>query len=234
MMDEDDFETKSDFTSAFRTPHLPPPEELRLLQTWELFLDLFECEGKLPSEDGSAEQLYRELARTKPQKATKGILTKLKRSDSQLNIVARRASQSRESLEQVWNRDAQVNQGLEKAFWGMLKDDHPDEILRRFLIQADWDPQRVLDLGVALLKWRTQEWNIDEIMRRGEEGFARLALGSKDPREREIASGFMLQLTKGTTHCRGTDLCGRPIITIKTRLSSKHDQLPESLQIQTS
>jgi CRAL/TRIO, N-terminal domain len=46
---------------------------------------------------------------------------------------------------------------LHSAFWSMVKSDHPDALLLRFLRARKWDVQRALVMLVSTMRWRSKE-----------------------------------------------------------------------------
>ena len=107
---------------------------------------------------------------------------------------------------------------LRAAFLTLLKQDHPDALLLRFLRAEKWDVPKAWIKFVTALNWRVNEYKVDEeVLLKGEAYFLRkshlidAALGKKD------AESFMLQLRIGKGILHGVDREGRPIFVIRAR-----------------
>ncbi|KAJ5884866.1 hypothetical protein N7495_009376 [Penicillium taxi] len=103
---------------------------------------------------------------------------------------------------------------LRTAFLSLLKQDHPDALLLRFLRSEKWDVPKTLIKLIAALNWRTYEYNVDnEILLKGEE--YRLGKAQQiDSKEQKHSEEFMhhLKVNRGSLH--GVDRRGRPIFII--------------------
>lgn len=113
----------------------------------------------------------------------------------------------------------QTPQELRDAFWSMVKADHPDGLLLRFLRARKWDVQKALIMMVATMHWRGKEMDVDSIVREGELG----ALERGDDQ-------FMLQIRKGKSILHGTDLDGRPVCIVRSRLHRPAEQTPQVME----
>lgn len=110
----------------------------------------------------------------------------------------------------------QTPQELRDAFWSMVKADHPDGLLLRFLRARKWDVERALIMMVATMHWRgKQVMDVERIVGRGE-------LGAIEDRDTQ----FMLQVRKGKSILHGTDTDGRPVCIVRSRLHRPAEQTP--------
>ncbi|ODQ56346.1 CRAL/TRIO domain-containing protein [Saitoella complicata NRRL Y-17804] len=119
-------------------------------------------------------------------------------------------------------QDAIANQTpdeLRKSFWGLVKADHPDALMLRFLRARKWDVQNALIMLVSTIHWRSTEMDVDELVFSGEEGAAKAA-----------DDGTIKQLRMGKAFVHGTDKQGRPICVIRSRLHHAKDQNEESME----
>ncbi|KAK9449675.1 CRAL-TRIO domain-containing protein [Limtongia smithiae] len=107
---------------------------------------------------------------------------------------------------------------LRVAFWSMVKADHPDGLLLRFLRARKWDVKRALVMMVSTMHWRLKEMDVESIVFRGEG--AALAEHDED---------FMKQIRLGKSYLHGTDKTGRPICTVRARLHRQGDQSEDAL-----
>ncbi|OJD25527.1 hypothetical protein ACJ73_03098 [Blastomyces percursus] len=113
---------------------------------------------------------------------------------------------------------SQSPEELRMAFWNAVKHDNPDSLLLRFLRARKWDVQKALVMLVSTLKWRSQEWKVDdEIVFKGEAAFHENSK-SDDPTKKKEGEDLLHMLRIGEAYCRGKDKLGRPICYINVRL----------------
>ena len=119
---------------------------------------------------------------------------------------------------------------LRTAFWSMVKHDHPDGLLLRFLRARKWDVEKALVMLVSTMHWRLQEMHVDDdVVRRGEGG----ALEDSKKGEKEVkkdGEGFINQLRMGKSFLHGTDKEGRPICVVRARMHRAGEQSEASLE----
>ncbi|KAF8475934.1 CRAL-TRIO domain-containing protein [Kalaharituber pfeilii] len=108
---------------------------------------------------------------------------------------------------------------LRQAFWDMVKCDHPDGLMLRFLRARKWDVEKALVMMVGTMQWRANEMKVHEVVLKGESGA--IAAGDED---------FMKQLRMGKSFLHGRDKHGRPICHVRVRLHKAGDQSEESLE----
>ena len=148
-------------------------------------------------------------------------------------------------LENVKEDDAEDKYGLNKVFrdtlaerspesirkslWGMIKMDHPDQLLLRFLRARKWDVQKALVMLVSAMKWRQDAKVDDDIMAVGEEHFANQEKEG-DANAKQFAADFLAQMRMGKSFAHGIDKEGRPINVIRVRLHKGGEQSQESLE----
>lgn len=124
----------------------------------------------------------------------------------------------------------QSPEDLRKAFWSMVKLDHPDGLLLRFLRARKWDVQKALIMMVATMHWRLQEMHVDDdIMARGEGGATTDSLSSNAAVKKE-GNDFMTQIKMGKSFLHGTDKEGRPMCFVRARLHRQGEQSEPSLE----
>jgi hypothetical protein len=121
-------------------------------------------------------------------------------------------------------------QELRDAFWDMVKHDHPDGILLRFLRARKWDVSAAQVMAVSALHWRAAHSKVDsDVMLRGEMGMLDDAAGVSE-KESQFGKDFMEQIRLGKSFLRGTDKLGRPCCYIRVRLHHAGDQSEASLE----
>jgi hypothetical protein len=124
----------------------------------------------------------------------------------------------------------QSPESLREAFWSMVKADHPDALLLRFLRARKWDVDKALVMLVSTMKWRSQEQHVDDdVVLRGEGG-ALEDSKSSDPAVRREGEDFLAQLRLGKSFLHGTDKEGRPLCFVRVRLHRGGEQTEKSLE----
>ncbi|ORY83257.1 CRAL-TRIO domain-containing protein [Protomyces lactucae-debilis] len=108
---------------------------------------------------------------------------------------------------------------IRQTFWSMVKADHPDALLLRFLRARKWDVQKALEMMIATNHWRGKVMEVEKIVERGEAGFL------EDGDE-----AFMLQVRKGKSILHGTDVEGRPICLVRSRLHRPAEQSAKTME----
>ncbi len=119
---------------------------------------------------------------------------------------------------------------LRRAFWSMVKHDHPDGLLLRFLRARKWDVEKALVMLISTMHWRMQEMHVDDDVIKSGEGGAIEATKSANPATRKAAEDFLAQLRMGKSFLHGTDREGRPMCFVRVRLHRQGEQSEASLE----
>lgn len=119
---------------------------------------------------------------------------------------------------------------LRSAFWSMVKHDHPDGLLLRFLRARKWDVHNALVMLIATMNWRMKDQHVDDdIMTKGE-GQAKEDSASSNAAVKKEGEDFLAQLRLGKSFLHGTDKEGRPMCFVRVRLHKQGEQSNTSLE----
>ncbi|MCJ1378025.1 hypothetical protein MMC17_001121 [Xylographa soralifera] len=119
---------------------------------------------------------------------------------------------------------------LRKAFWSMVKHDHPDGLLLRFLRARKWDVEKALVMMVSTMQWRSHDMHVDDdIMYNGEAAAYKDATESTGSTKKE-GEDFMKIMRLGKSFLHGCDKEGRPICVVRARLHRAGEQSEASLE----
>lgn len=131
-------------------------------------------------------------------------------------------------------QEALANQSPESirdTIWSMVKHDHPDALVLRFLRARKWDVDKALVMLVSTMHWRAQDMHVDDdIMSKGEGGAAEELTTSTDEKAKTISEDFLAQMRMGKSFIHGSDKQGRPICIVRVRLHHQGDQVEESVE----
>jgi hypothetical protein len=120
---------------------------------------------------------------------------------------------------------------LRNAFWSMVKHDHPDALLLRFLRARKWDVEKALVMMISTMQWRMSEMHVDDkIVKNGELGALEEAAKSSDAKAKKNDEDFLVQLRMGKSYLHGLDNAGRPMCIVRARLHKAGEQTEESLE----
>lgn len=119
---------------------------------------------------------------------------------------------------------------LRDAFWSMVKKDHPDALLLRFLRARKWDKQKALAMMISTMHWRANQMHVDDdVMMNGEGGALKDAQSSNASTKKE-GEDFLVQMRMGKSFIHGIDKEGRPISVVRVRLHKGGEQTEKSLE----
>ncbi|KAK4042943.1 CRAL-TRIO domain-containing protein, partial [Parachaetomium inaequale] len=124
---------------------------------------------------------------------------------------------------------SQSPQSIRDTIWSMIKHDHPDALVLRFLRARKWDVEKALIMLVSTMNWRAQDVKVEDIMREGEAA-AVAAEKSGDPAAQKLAHDFLAQIRKGISYVHGHDKQGRPLCFVNVRLHKQGEQAEEALE----
>jgi hypothetical protein len=122
-------------------------------------------------------------------------------------------------------------ESIRQTIWTMVKHDHPDALVLRFLRARKWDVEKALVMLVSTMNWRHTEMHLDDdIMQKGEGGAVDDEKHATDTQLKIVGHDFMEQIRMGKSFLHGTDKEGRPICYVRVRLHKQGEQCEESLE----
>jgi hypothetical protein len=119
---------------------------------------------------------------------------------------------------------------LRRAFWSMVKHDHPDALLLRFLRARKWDVEKALIMMISTMHWRLDEMHVDDDIVKNGELKAMEDTKATDAKVKKNAEDFLTQLRMGKSYLHGLDNEGRPMCFVRARLHRAGEQSEESLE----
>jgi len=223
-----------------RPGNLTPEQEAKLKELWISVLRVFGVTSATDGVNGSKsleEADQRSKVDTKSVKEKKkrvGLFGKKHKTDDSDGALTDSSTDANDKWGQTKEfHDALANQSpenLRKAYWSMVKHDHPDGLLLRFLRARKWDVQNALIMMVATMHWRLQEMHVDDdIMKRGEGGALEDSQSTNTAVKKE-GLDFLAQERLGKSFIHGTDKEGRPMCFVRVRLHKQGQQSETSLE----
>lgn len=119
---------------------------------------------------------------------------------------------------------------LRQGILDLLKHEHPDAMLLRFLRARKWDVPKAFAMAMESLVWRVKEMHVDDDVLAKGELHALKQERSSSPAEQKAGKDFLSQMRMGKSFVHGTDKLGRPIVTIRVRLHKPGAQSEEALE----
>lgn len=224
------YSVESDERLAMARPVLPgrpgnltKDQEAKLQEFWAATLKLFGVEKDDDQESQPGE------ATSEKKKKKRSMFSR--KEAGQPNHYADKEDKYGQTKDFLQMIATQSPEDLRKAFWSMVKHDHPDGLLLRFLRARKWDVQNALVMLVSAMHWRLQEMNVDDdVMKNGEGAAVADSLNSANPAIRKEGNDFMTQLRMGKSFLHGTDREGRPMCFVRVRLHKQGEQSDSSLE----
>jgi hypothetical protein len=224
---------------------LTPEQEEILRRFWSITLQVFGALDDQQDTNGNKQDdspsLYRkttDLGKAEKPKKKKYLFSRKNKdfdtesvASSASTVVAADPEDKYGQTKQFHDTLASLSPGvIRETFWSMVKHDHPDALLLRFLRARKWDVERALVMMVSTMHWRAKEMHVDDdIMHSGEEG-SLLASKSTDPAIKRSGEDFLAQMRMGKSYLHGTDKAGRPMCFIRARLHKQGEQEEPSLE----
>jgi hypothetical protein len=240
-------------TPAGRPGTLTPDEDRKLRELWGIVMKVFGVEA------GSEEATGAETGASTPATETPAADGKKDKKKSRLNVFKRNKGEksaddkastasgsstptdiSRLSISADDDKFGQTAEfkaalanippeELRRTFWSMVKHDHPDALLLRFLRARKWDVEKALVMMISTMQWRLNEMHVDDdIMKNGE--LEALQNTTGDAKSKKNSEDFLTQLRMGKSYLHGLDIEGRPMCFVRARLHKAGEQTEESLE----
>lgn len=237
---------------AGRPGNLTPDEEEKLRRLWSLVLRVFGVDdanpagleatvSHTPSEQTTASQQEKvKKKRTLFSRKNNGGSGSDSPSQSAASVIDPSSlvegdaddkhGQTRQFHEALSNMSPD---SIRETLWSMVKHDHPDALLLRFLRARKWDVEKALVMLISTMNWRATEMHVDDdIMKNGEGGAAAAESGQDGP-GKVLGHEFLDQMRMGKSFLHGTDKVGRPICFVRVRLHRQGDHSEEALERNT-
>jgi hypothetical protein len=117
------------------------------------------------------------------------------------------------------------------AILKMVKQEHPDSLLLRFLRARKWDIGKAFSMMASTILWRKELEVDDEILPRGEQYAVEKSRGDgASAKEKKDGSDFIDQLKMGKSFLHGFDREGRPVNYVRVKIHKPGAQSEETLE----
>ncbi|KAM0550641.1 hypothetical protein ACHAPJ_008900 [Fusarium lateritium] len=121
-------------------------------------------------------------------------------------------------------------ESIRHTIWSMVKHDHPDALVLRFLRARKWDVEKALVMLVSTMNWRHNDMKVDDDIMKNGDAVAIEEEKKTDAPTHQISADMMKQLRMGKSFLHGTDKQGRPICVVRVRLHKAGAECEESLE----
>ncbi|KAJ5145462.1 uncharacterized protein N7515_000026 [Penicillium bovifimosum] len=113
----------------------------------------------------------------------------------------------------------------------MIKQEHPDSLLLRFLRARKWDVGKAFAMMASNILWRKESGVDEEVLPRGEEFALKQSLSATaTPKDRKDGADFINQLKSGKSYLHGFDRDGRPVNYVRVKIHKPGAQSEEALE----
>jgi hypothetical protein len=225
--------------------NLTPEQEIKLRELWAVALKTFGVEDPTIATDGAA-LLPAERGndtdsvasnKDKKKKSRLSVFGKKHVANGSANATHDPSKHGADEEDKYGQRKdyqqivtTQSAENLRIAFWNMVKADHPDALLLRFLRARKWDVDRALVMMISTMSWRSKDMHVDDDVVKNGEGGAMEDSASSDKAVSQEGKDFLQQLRLGKSFLHGTDKEGRPLCFVRARLHHGGDQSEKSME----
>jgi hypothetical protein len=117
------------------------------------------------------------------------------------------------------------------AILKMIKQEHPDALLLRFLRARKWDVGKAFSMMASHILWRKELEVDNEILPRGEEYALNQSRSSEaSAKDKKDGADFINQLKMGKSFLHGFDREGRPVNYVRVKIHKPGAQSEETLE----
>ncbi|OGE48355.1 hypothetical protein PENARI_c029G10238 [Penicillium arizonense] len=116
------------------------------------------------------------------------------------------------------------------AILKMVKQEHPDSLLLRFLRARKWDVGKAFSMMTSTILWRKEMDVDDDILPKGEGYALEQSKTSKSVKEKKDGTDFINQLKMGKSFLHGFDKQGRPVNYVRVKIHKPGAQSEETLE----
>ncbi|KAJ5951215.1 uncharacterized protein N7479_009628 [Penicillium vulpinum] len=117
------------------------------------------------------------------------------------------------------------------AILKMIKQEHPDSLLLRFLRARKWDVGKAYSMMTSNILWRKELEVDEEILPQGEEyALEQSRSATATSKEKKEGVDFMNQLRMGKGFIHGFDRDGRPVVYVRVKIHKPGAQSEEALE----
>ncbi|KAI8676404.1 hypothetical protein LRP88_10589 [Fusarium phalaenopsidis] len=121
-------------------------------------------------------------------------------------------------------------ESIHHTIWSMVKHDHPDALVLRFLRARKWDVEKALVMLVSTMHWRHNDMRVDDDIMKNGDALAIEDEKNADSPTKQVSADVMAQLRMGKSFLHGTDKNGRPICVVRVRLHKIGAECEPSLE----
>lgn len=216
-----------------RPGNLTADQEAKLKEMWSQMLDIFGVSHDTNATSAAnAASSTPEPSSEKKKKSRMGIFGKKNKHEGDAASTVDGAENDKHGQAQEFKQALadQTPEELREAFWSMVKHDHPDAVLLRFLRARKFDVNAALIMLISTMHWRSKDMHVDDdIMKNGELGAIKESKSSNVSEKKE-GEDFMAQLRMGKSFLHGTDKDGRPCCFVRVKLHKQGEQTEKSLE----
>jgi hypothetical protein len=222
--------------------NLSQDQETKLQQFWKVLLTAAEPRAGDSAPAADAEDA---TSPTEPQHRRLSLLSRTQSNLSEKNSPAAQSAYQQRvlaALEEFGIQNAETK-AIQKALSAitptelrqgvldLIKHDHPDSMLLRFLRARKWNIPKSFAMMMDATVWRIKEMRVDDdVMAKGELHALKQTENTSNPSEKKAGTDFLSQMRMGKAYVHGTDKLGRPIVVIRVRLHKPGAQSEEALE----
>ena len=224
--------------------NLTPEQEEKLHELWLRTLKISGIQSDaleiLDKKSGAAKQQQQKAVQATPAPAPRKFSLWGRGSTDNSDAASVKSKSSATSDEDdKYGQNKEFNQALSemkpeeirRTLWTMIKHDHPDALLLRFLRARKWVVNNALVMMIATVRWRLLEMKVDDdLMLNGEDLAYRQSKSGGSSTAEKDGLDFLRQIRMGKGFVHGSDHLDRPIAVIRVRLHKPFDQSSRALE----